>query len=42
MYVILRNTDDKLPIPGYITQMIATTAGSKVVTNWIVPATKNK
>jgi hypothetical protein len=39
-YVILRNTDDKLPIPGYITQMIATKAGDTTVTNWIVPATK--
>jgi len=38
-YVVLSNTTGK-EIPGYITQMIATTAGSKVVTNWIVPATK--
>ena len=40
-YVILQNADsDAKYIPGYVTQMIATTAGSKVVTNWIVPATK--
>jgi hypothetical protein len=45
-YVELTNADTTkkkpLNIPGYVTQMIATTAGSKTVTNWIVPATKNK
>jgi hypothetical protein len=40
-YVVLQNANSKVKyIPGYITQMIATTAGGKVVTNWIVPATK--
>ena len=29
-------------IPGILTQMLATTAGNKVVTNWIVPQTTNK
>jgi hypothetical protein len=39
--VLLRNADNTNGIiPAYVTQMIATTAAGKTVTNWIVPAGK--
>lgn len=37
-YVTLRNKVNGNVIPGIVTQMIATKAGSQTVTNWIVPA----
>ena len=39
-YVILNNVNTKLKIPAIVTQMMATTAGSTTVTNWIRPTTK--
>ena len=36
-YVILTNSNTNYKIPGIVTQMLATTAGNRVVTNWIVP-----
>ena len=42
-YVILKNTNsakDSDHIPAIVTQMMATTAGSTTVTNWIRPTTK--
>ena len=39
-YVVLRNTDTtNNQIPAIVTQMMATTAGSTTVTNWIHPTT---
>ena len=40
-YVVLKNTTSTLDIPAIVTQMMATTAGSNTVTNWITPATTN-
>ena len=31
------STTNPVQIPGFMTQMLATTAGGKVVTNWIIP-----
>jgi hypothetical protein len=39
-YVKLTNTVSGQIIPGIVTQMIATTAGNRVVTNWITPTVK--
>ena len=39
-YVILKNVDTTAKIPAIVTQMMATTAGSTTVTNWIRPTTK--
>jgi hypothetical protein len=39
-YVVLQNVKDNTKIPAIVTQMIATKAGSRTVTNWIVPAQK--
>ena len=39
-YVVLTNLKNGVKIPGILTQMIATKAGSATVTNWIVPAQK--
>jgi hypothetical protein len=36
-FVILSNADSNNKVPGIMTQMLATKAGNKVVTNWIVP-----
>jgi len=39
-YVLLQNAETGQIIPGIVTQMIATTAGDRVVTNWITPTVK--
>ena len=36
-FVILSNANSNNDVPGIMTQMLATKAGNKVVTNWIVP-----
>jgi hypothetical protein len=38
-FVILKNSTTANNIPAIVTQMIATTAGSSTVTNWITPTT---
>lgn len=38
-FVILKNTTSTSDIPAIVTQMMATTAGSTTVTNWIHPTT---
>jgi hypothetical protein len=38
-FVILKNSTTANNIPAIVTQMIATTAGSTTVTNWITPTT---
>jgi hypothetical protein len=38
-FVVLQNSSSTKNIPGILTQMIATTAGSTTVTNWIRPTT---
>jgi len=39
-FVKLQNATSGAPIPGIVTQMMATEAGGKVITNWITPAAK--
>jgi len=39
-YVILKNATSGAPINGIVTQMMATEAAGKVITNWITPAAK--
>jgi hypothetical protein len=38
-YVVLSNLSGET-IPGYMTQMMATTSGSNIVTTWVTPASK--
>jgi hypothetical protein len=41
-FALITRDDSSKSIPGIVTQMIATKAGDRVVTNWFDPATRSK